>query len=118
MRSVFVRDSQRGPTIQMAGRVLRMHEDVPFTNIVQSTNTKYPFIRTARAEHQYVMVDGKWRSVGASKMVEMMQKQMLERIIATDVELPNLLKSKKQIGALNSADRGGQPRPPGRSNTW
>jgi len=95
MKSVFVRDSSRGPTIQMAGRVLRKHPDVPVANIVQSVRTRYPFTRTASPHRQYLHQDGEWREVGESKMVQVMSRFMLERVMNAEVHLPAMLKKHK-----------------------
>jgi superfamily II DNA or RNA helicase len=82
LHSVFVRDSaNKGPTIQMAGRVLRKHNSKPRANIVQSVKTSYPFSRVAKPSSQFVHQDGVWRSIGASEMVRMMSGMMINRMI-------------------------------------
>lgn len=106
LESVFVRDSSRGPTIQMAGRVLRKHDDVPVANIVQSVNTKYPFIRTAKANQQYLMQDNEWRAVGASEMVKIMSDLMIRRVIQSQVELPDILKKKRTFAPQQQETEG------------
>lgn len=91
LQTVFVRDSaNKGPSVQMSGRVLRKHEDIPIKNIVQSVQTHFPFTRVARAHQQYVMVDGNWRSIGINEMVRMMSKQMIHRVIKADVDVESL----------------------------
>lgn len=95
MKTVFVRDSSRGPTIQMAGRVLRKHPDVPVANIVQSVRTRYPFTRTASPNRQYLYQDGSWREVGESKMVQVMSRFMLNRVMNAEVHLPGMLRKHK-----------------------
>lgn len=98
MKSVFVRDSSRGPTIQMSGRVLRKHPDIPIANIIQSVNTHYPFIRTAKPKSQFVEVDGEWRSVGSNELVDIMQKRMFKKIMTTKTFLPDfILRSKSFV---------------------
>jgi superfamily II DNA or RNA helicase len=88
LRSVFVRDSQKGPVIQMAGRVLRKHPDIPIANIVQSADTRWPFVRTAKPHAQFITVGDEWRSLGTNELVDIMQKRMLRKIIQTDTRLP------------------------------
>jgi superfamily II DNA or RNA helicase len=95
MNTVFVRDSSKGPTIQMAGRVLRRHPDIPVVNIVQSQDTKWPFVRTAGARRQYIQDKGGiWKSLGSNELVEIMRKRMIRRMAATEVILPELLRTK------------------------
>jgi superfamily II DNA or RNA helicase len=91
LQTVFVRDSaNKGPSVQMSGRVLRKHEDIPVKNIVQSVQTHFPFTRVARAHQQYVMIDGHWRSIGINEMVRMMSKQMIHRVIKAEVDVESL----------------------------
>ncbi len=99
LRTVWVRDSaNKGPTMQMAGRVLRKHHTKPFANIVQSIKTSFPFARVAKPHHQYVQQDGVWRSIGASEMVRMMSNMMIQRVIKAEVDYDSLnyIKSKMQ----------------------
>lgn len=63
LHTVFIRDSQRGPTIQMAGRVFRIFKDIPVKQIVQSEKTKYPMVKTALPVEQWLNKDGVWRSL-------------------------------------------------------
>lgn len=49
LQTVWVRPSGRGPTIQMAGRVLRKYESLSVKNIVQPQQTRHPFVRTAKS---------------------------------------------------------------------
>ena len=98
LRTVWVRDSaNRGPTMQMAGRVLRKHHSKPFANIVQSVKTSYPFARVAKPHDQYVQQNGVWRSIGASEMVRMMSNMMIQRVIKADIDYESLnyLKNKQ-----------------------
>lgn len=91
MCTVFVRDSSKGPTIQMAGRVLRKHNDHPIKKIVQSTGTKWPFVRTASAKRQFIVVGGDWRSLGTNELVEVMRQRMLRAIAQTRVDIPEFV---------------------------
>jgi superfamily II DNA or RNA helicase len=99
LRTVWVRDSaNKGPTVQMAGRVLRKHHSKPFANIIQSVKTSYPFARVAKPHHQLIQQDGVWRSIGASEMVRMMSHMMIQRVIKADIDYESLnyLKNKAQ----------------------
>ena len=46
LRTVWVRPSGKGPTIQMAGRVLRKFGDT-VKQVVQCRQTRHPFVKTA-----------------------------------------------------------------------
>lgn len=92
MKSVFVRDSSKAPTIQMAGRVLRKHPEIPVCNIVQSAHSKWPFTKTAKPNLQFLQTtDGSWLSVGTNDRIETTRKEMLQRLATTRVTLPPLL---------------------------
>ena len=82
LTTVFCRPSSRGPTVQMAGRVLRKVEGIPLKNIVQCADTRHPFPATAQPAVQYVQsVDG-WRSIGMNDRVEEASTRMLELLVA------------------------------------
>ena len=65
LQTVFCRPSCKGVTIQMCGRVLRKHPAVPFKQIVQCRQTRWPFVRTAAAAAQFTWQDDEWRSLHA-----------------------------------------------------
>ncbi len=101
MKSVFVRDSTRGPTIQMAGRVLRKHPEIPVCNIVQSTATHWPFVKTAKPNVQYMETDShEWLSVGTNERIEVLRKEMLLRLAQSSLTMPDFLLKHMQ-GGLN-----------------
>lgn len=60
LNTVFVRDASRLPTIQMCGRALRRCPGKDHCNIVQSSNTKYPFERVAAPENAFRFTNGHW----------------------------------------------------------
>jgi len=75
LKTVFVRDSSKGPTIQMAGRSLRTFMDLTgkwkVANLVQSRKTKNPFDKFADARAAYTMHMGDWLLVkGKSKFID------------------------------------------------
>lgn len=94
LQTVFCRPAARGPTVQMAGRVLRRAADVPLKAIVQCKATKHPFTATAIPAVQYVEADGGWRSIGLNDRVEQVTARMLELLVrqsrqeSTDAETP------------------------------
>ena len=95
--TVWVRDSSQGPTVQMAGRVLRKHQNM-IKNVVQSVNSDYPFTRLAPAHEQYLMVNNAWRTVGKSELYQIMEKRMLERIMHIKVEIPDYIRKAQEKG--------------------
>ena len=63
LQTVFVRPASKGPTIQMAGRVLRKHPECPVKNIVQVEGTKWPFSRIAGPHDRLALnLLGEWDS--------------------------------------------------------
>lgn len=101
LKTVFVRDSSRGPTIQMAGRVLRKHPEIPVANIVQSKTTKWPFVKTAKPQQQYVSTDNGWMSVGTNDGIEGARSEMLKRLTKSTTSLPKFLLDKLPKFNLN-----------------
>lgn len=98
LKTVFVRDSGELPTIQMAGRVLRPHPDIPLTNIVQSINTRWPFTRTANIAHRvHTLQNGSWRFVGKSDLIDKMACKMIKELANSEVD-ENLLKLLRKMG--------------------
>lgn len=87
LQTVFCRPSGRGPTVQMAGRVLRRAPGVPLKNVVQCSRTRHPFTATAPAAVQYVAAEqeggpaGGWRSIGLNGRVEELSDRMLELLV-------------------------------------
>jgi len=82
LATVFCRPSGRGPTVQMAGRVLRRAEGIPHKNVVQCGFTKHPFTATAVPAVQYVQAGDGWRSIGMNDLVEEASARMLELLVA------------------------------------
>jgi superfamily II DNA or RNA helicase len=86
MKSVFVRDSGQLPTIQMAGRVLRPHPDVPVSNIVQSTKTKWPFIRTANIANHVCTWENGWKYINKNDLIDKTACNMIKQLAVADVD--------------------------------
>lgn len=70
LHTAWVRDSSRGPTVQMSGRVFRKHPELPVKQIVQSQKTRYPIERTVGPDMGFVWTEGEWRSIKADDSVE------------------------------------------------
>lgn len=84
LETVFVRDSYKGTTVQMAGRVLRLWErdgEHIVKNIVQSKQSEYPFCREATPEAKFVWDGDHWKELGKNDRVEQMAKAMMRRVV-------------------------------------
>jgi superfamily II DNA or RNA helicase len=92
LRTVFCRPSCKAVTVQMAGRVLRKHADIPFKQIVQCQKTPWPFLRTAAAALQFTWVDGEWRSLQVNPRIHQINGRTLRVLARIEVELPQLLR--------------------------
>jgi superfamily II DNA or RNA helicase len=109
LQTVWVRDSGELPTIQMAGRVLRPHEDIPVANIVQSVKTRWPFTRTANiAKSQNLWHNESWRYVGRSKIVDEVACQTIKKLAQTEVDEDMLkkLRAMQRKGRRRRRQRG------------
>ncbi len=91
LRTVFCRPSCKGVTVQMAGRVLRKHPDVPAKQVVQCGKTRWPFLRTATAARQFVWADGEWRTLQANDRIDHVNGRALRALARINVELPKYL---------------------------
>lgn len=91
LRTVFVRPSCKGVTIQMAGRVLRKHPNEPVKQIVQCTRTRWPFQRTAKAAQAFTWTDDAWRSLTVNAGLQEVNGKMLQALAKIEVTLPPLL---------------------------
>lgn len=95
LKTAWVRDSQRGPTVQMAGRAFRQFADYPFKQIVQSVNTKWPIQRTATPQEQLIWMDECWRSVKASTLANEVQARALRTVAMNRVQMPDFIEKRK-----------------------
>lgn len=91
LKTAWVRDSGRGPTMQMGGRVFRKHSELPFKQIVQSKQSRWPFMRTALPSMSYVWVEDEWRSLQVNPKLNEINQNARMAIALTDVELPDFI---------------------------
>lgn len=106
MKSVFIRDGSKNPTVQMGGRVLRIHEDHPYKQIIQSASTKTPFTKIASPERKFVMGDNWiWEDRGAvSNKVEIAYKKAIQMIAHTSVKKPRFSRVGQHKTWLNNKE--------------
>ncbi len=98
LKTVFVRDSAKGPTIQMAGRVFRRHNATPIKQIVQSEQTNWTMLKTAMPETQYLHTEGEWRTLQVNPHINRVAMNSLRAIgNSPPVEMPKILTQAKKV---------------------
>lgn len=98
LKTVFVRDSQRGPTIQMAGRVFRKYPGIEFKQVVQSKMTHWPIQRTAAPAHANVWLpdEEEWRSYAQSEAIERVSMRVCITLAHTKTSMPTFITKKME----------------------
>lgn len=107
LQTAWVRDSVRGPTMQMGGRVFRQHPDLPFKQIVQSKNTKWPMPRTALPKMSYTWSGDEWRSLEVNPHLNRINQRARIAIASLNVEVPEYVVKRSQ-NRVNRWDGSGQ----------
>lgn len=103
LETSWVRDSSRGPTMQMAGRVYRMHpewksnrnEQFRFKRVVQSKGTHWPMVKTAMPHQQFVWQDEEWRSLMVNPHLAQINHNARLAIAQTEVTMPAFILAKQ-----------------------
>lgn len=90
IKTVFVRPSGKGPTVQMAGRAFRKHPLTPRVNVVQSKHTRYPFTKHATAEEQWLKRENEWLSIDIKNLEGIFKEQRI-KIINSNIDIPEYL---------------------------
>jgi superfamily II DNA or RNA helicase len=96
LQTAFIRDSGKGPTMQMGGRVFRKFEGLPFKQIVQSKQTRWPLLRTAMPEQQYIWQENTWLSLTVNPFLNRINQNARMAIAQAEVELPTFLTRAKR----------------------
>jgi superfamily II DNA or RNA helicase len=93
LRTCWVRDSCKLPTMQMSGRCLRKDPNNAdkVANIVQSMQTHYPYTKTAKARCEFIQQEGVWRQLGESPMIEKIVEMVRNQLWTKQVILPAIL---------------------------
>ena len=94
LQTVWVRPSGRGPTIQMAGRVLRRCGDA-IKQVIQCRQTRHPFAKTATPQQSYLWQSGQWRSLTMNPKLNLCNHNVRLAIAGTVVALPKFLDRKR-----------------------
>jgi len=93
LRTVWVRPSGKGPTTQMAGRVLRRYGNV-LKQVVQCRETRHPFQKTATPQQSYLWQCDEWRSLNVNPKLNLCNRNVQRSIAETEVVLPKFLTRK------------------------
>ena len=95
LKTVFVRDSVKLPTVQMAGRVLRISDDNSIKKIVQSNQTHYPFPRIANPTCSYHWDNGQWMSLVMNENIDKIAMKTASAMIK--IQSPDIPKKQAKI---------------------
>jgi superfamily II DNA or RNA helicase len=98
LQTVWVRDSGKGTTMQMAGRVFRQFPSLAFKQVVQSKNTPWPMIRTAMPDQQYLWQTDEWRSLTVNPHLQEINNRARMAIAQTEVTMPKFVTDRAKSG--------------------
>lgn len=123
LKTAWVRDSQKGPTIQMAGRAFRKHPECDFKQIVQSQDTHWPMQRTATPAESFIwMTDAaageSWRSVKPSKITQQVANRAILTLAHTQTSMPDFITKKRGKQQFGPTGESGLPQRPNTGNTF
>lgn len=98
LQTVWVRDSVKGPTMQMAGRAFRIHEGTPIKQVIQSQKTRFPIERVVKPSGTFRWEGDDWTALGNSDVADKVACAMLIGLSKVDVPpLPSfILKNRKK----------------------
>lgn len=96
LQTAWVRDSGKGPTMQMAGRVFRQFPSLAFKQVVQSRGTRWPMIKTAMPCQQYLWQESEWRTLQVNPHLEEINNRARMAIAQTPVEMPKFITDRKK----------------------
>lgn len=95
LQSAFVRDSSRGPTMQMAGRVFRKHPGLAVKNVIQSEQTEHPMVKTALPDMSYLWSDDMWKSMEINPLIDEISENALLATVQAFQPLPKYITEKR-----------------------
>jgi superfamily II DNA or RNA helicase len=95
IQTVWVRDSSKGPTMQMGGRVFRQHPDLDYKQIVQSRETGWPFIKTAMPLQQFVWINNGWQTLKVNPKIDSVNEMARMAIASTETSMPKFILDRK-----------------------
>lgn len=95
LATTWVRDSVKGPTMQMAGRVFRQFPALQFKQVVQSKNTHWPMIRTAMPDQQFLWQENEWRTLKVNPHLEEINNTARVAIATAEVTMPKWIMDRR-----------------------
>lgn len=85
LQTVFVRDSSKSPTVQMAGRVFRQFDN-RVKNVVQSLETHFPMYHHVDPTERFIeMEDGEWLSIGLNTNLQTIITDIQSQMMADTI---------------------------------
>lgn len=106
LKTVWVRDSGKAPSIQMSGRVFRKYPGIEFKQVVQSKHTRWPIHRTATPVEANVWMGERWASYKQNKNIEKVSTMTSVAMVNIETEMPSFILNKK--GKQNTQFRDGE----------
>lgn len=107
IKTAWVRPSGKSPTIQMGGRAFRIHEDLPYKQIVQCQKSRWPMTRTATPAEQYVWSKehARWMTIKENENLRDISAKSLRFLVRRDAKrMPDFFaKNKPKAGRDFSA---------------
>jgi superfamily II DNA or RNA helicase len=94
LKTAWVRDASKLPTIQMAGRCLRKDPNDPskVAQIVQSHKPlAYPYSKVAKASCEYILINNEWYGLEPGPEVDALIEAVRTRLWTKPVNLPAYL---------------------------
>jgi superfamily II DNA or RNA helicase len=105
LATAWVRDSGRGPTMQMAGRAFRKCAEVDYKMVVQSKQTRWPMIKTAMPSEQYLWQEDGWRTLRVNPQLDEINNNARLAIAMTEVSMPKWLADRQAKNRLRRRRR-------------
>lgn len=95
LKTTFVRPSRKFCTMQMAGRLFRLHPNIPVKQLVQCEQTRHVFTRTAKPLQQFVWQDGGWKALQINEQISDVSRRCLLAIAHSRAQaLPRFISTK------------------------
>ena len=92
LKTVFVRDSGKGCTIQMGGRVFRRSDLHPVKQVVQSKHSQWSFLKTAMPIQQWVWENGQWLTLKINPLMNQVSMNARYMIATSEQHIPEYIR--------------------------
>ena len=98
LQSAFVRDSSRGPTMQMAGRVFRKYPGLAVKNVIQSEKSEHPMLKTALPDMSFLWSQDMWKSMEVNPLMDEISENAMIATVQAFQPLPKFITDRKNKG--------------------